>query len=371
MRGSKKNFWSGALALGLTAALSSGCGGRQVQESTLLPFHVAVVPTRVDSIRPVVTAEDIEAPGIELDLESHRISTALEEALDGRVFSQATLLAYPETREEFSKWSEADQERHWLAEARRQKADVLMTSLLGYDATVETSYNEKFWLNLPLFLLGGPFCYFVNDRSYFADAKLDVRFYSLSLDLESLEDSDAEMLGQIVRAEFTETTLDFVDRAGGDTGSYALSLVVPAGLLSKENESVRERVEEAALQGLGDDLSSEIRNETVKLNRNTTLSSFALDLDLVEVLRDGDDRVSFSVPIRLLFGAGISEYEIRAQGMSPVSERFRDAPEEGLFWIRKTLSMPRATQVVKLWVWDTQALGRTYTFRIETPEEEE
>lgn len=353
----------------LAVPLADGCSGSDVQEFPPLPFHVAIVPARVATrATPRDVEADREVLEIGLDLKSERVSDTIQKALDGPCFVRSTLLSYPEDRDEFLGRGEAEQDAHWLEQARRQGVDVLLVSELRYDAAIESSQNDKFWLNLPLFLLGGPFSYLVDDRSYFADARLDVVLYDLTFELTNLEESNREMLDQWVRAEFEETSLSLMDRAEGDVGAYVLSLFVPASFVSTESEEVKEKVEEAVMEALAADLTSKIRSEASRLNANRTLSSFSLDLERVQVARLEDGTVAVNVPVRLLLGSrGVSDYEIRAHDMPTVAGAFRAGPDaEGLYWIREQLPIPRTSRWVRLRIADNQGQARAYTFQVDS-----
>jgi hypothetical protein len=178
------------------------------------------------------------------------------------------------TAEQLSSW--------WKSEAESVQADLIVESSVTYRPQVRNETNDRFWLNLPLFLLGGPACYFVNDRSYSVDASIRSYFY----DVRALASNERILLGdrqaqvREYQAEFTGVDLDFIDRARGGFGSYALSLVCPAGLLSSDSESALTKVEEAVVRGLASGLRRRIQHDPEGLVRPNRVSFFLLPGDL-------------------------------------------------------------------------------------------
>jgi hypothetical protein len=267
---------------------SAACSSTATEASRVhLPFHVAVMPIEIVAKTGAPRAEtDREAEAsdvldVNLELDEAAVSAAFVEALGSECFVRASLLDYPEgeTPKSFRSLPDADQVKHWVQAGREAGADLLLRGSLTHHQLVRTDINDAFWLNLPLFLLGGPMTYFVDDRSYF----LEARFRSSVYDLPALErDLEAGSVTltpgrrlQDVRPDMREATLDFIDRADG-VGDYALSILVPSGLLATETEDVEAELERQIVIALADDLVREIAAGSEQLLNADLLVQFVL-----------------------------------------------------------------------------------------------
>ena len=258
-----------ALTAGL-ALLLAACGGTEtrVEEGPRLPFHLMVLPVEINDLPglPRTRGEDApdEAEEVVLTLEEGQVTDALVTALDAGGFVEVTPLPYPEgvDRETFLGWEREEQDAWWIEAASDRQGDLILSSVITYHEGVRTDINDAFWLNLPLFLLGGPMTWYVNDRSYFLEARLSADVYAVSaleggeFALARLGEDEARL--QSARASLEEVPLDFIDRADG-FGHYALSIIVPSGLLATESESVDEEIEEALLAELADGLRRDLQ----------------------------------------------------------------------------------------------------------------
>ncbi len=98
--------------------------------------------------------------------------------------------------------------------------------------------HDRFWLDLPLFALGGPFCWFVADRSYFCYARIEGQLYDVAVATTREKpglDNGVRVLR--VERETGEARLSFLQRADG-AGSHFLSLICPAGLIARPTAAV-------------------------------------------------------------------------------------------------------------------------------------
>lgn len=231
------------------SALLAGCASTRPPEVPLLPFHVALVPVRTVGRDPGTGSEK---KAVELD--PARASEELRTALVERGgFAAVTLLPEPEPG-----LNPAALDAHWVESARAVRADLLLECRLEYTTRYEGEHNEKFWLNLPLFLLGGPFCWFVDDRTYRSGAELSGDLYDLALvyrDLYPLGSARVRLIS--AASTFGETSMDFLDRADG-AGYYLVSLVWPAGLLAMSTEEVKQELERSILSELSRDFATRV-----------------------------------------------------------------------------------------------------------------
>ena len=203
---------------------------------------------------PTPAGKDEKYP---LEVGSGDFSSSLAEALT-RNFAQVTLLDPPEGDGPIT-------DKQWVAAARAAGADLMLECSMRYDEQFTGTYNDKFWLNLPLFLLGGPACWFVRDRTYSSDAELIGEFFDLSLvyrDLYELGSGRVRLMS--VNADFDRVSMNFVQRAGGHVPSYLFSLIIPAGLLAQSNKRVKNSME-GKIVG---ELSKEFRSRVADRGRD-------------------------------------------------------------------------------------------------------
>jgi hypothetical protein len=264
----------------LMIALLGGCAAEGTRKETPLPFHVALIPFSPDTVRIQQPAGAAGSHSFELALDSKLVSRSVASGLDGTCFARATLLSYPTdvTPEDFEQWPLAKRDAYWVEASEGVGADLVLECELSYSPTIESRANEKFWLNLPLFLLGGPACYFVDDVSYAGEARLNGNIYDLSAirgDHATLEDGRAQILH--VESRFQEASLDFLDRAGGNVGSFAASLLIPAGFLSRENETAEHHLALEVADDLSRGLARAIREGSHEVLVADRLAGFHLD----------------------------------------------------------------------------------------------
>jgi len=243
-----------------------GCSSAPTERAEpLLPFHVALLPVELSQRAGAPPGGDPEATdlaeGVQLAFDEADCGAMLASALRQGGFVRVTELHYPDDvpREQFLALEQGEQDAHWIGLADSVQADLLLTPVLHWREGVRTDINSAFWLNLPLFLLGGPMTWFVDDRSYFVDVQLGVDVYAVPPLLEqyaSLEDKRSHLQG--ARAGTTEVPLDFIDRAD-HFGHYALSVLVPSGLLASESADVATSLRQAILPQLGEGLVRDLQ----------------------------------------------------------------------------------------------------------------
>ena len=266
-----------------------GCASARRQESAPLPFRVALIPVETDPSLDSEPREGLGATELSLALDGERISQLLNRALDERCFSSSVLLAGPDPAEstDFASWSRERRNEYWVAAAERAGADMIVHPVLGYDPAVYTATNDRFWPNVLLFLLGGPMTWVMNDRSYFVNAKLETEVFDLnpfrSSQVARLSDANFRLLEEA--RSLNEVTLDFIDRADGNLGSYALSVLVPSGFLAKETEAVKRHLETQIIERLCADIVQSIRERGGQLVKASSIAPFYVP----EIERVGDE----------------------------------------------------------------------------------
>ena len=229
-----------ALATSFLAATTLvGCKSAQQRPTDLLPLRLVVTPVGVDA-RSDASGVD----GLEMELESSAVTEALASALRSTNFVDVRC-AQP---------GQVD-ESNWVEFAEDVGGDVIVKADVTYSPLITSSTNDRFYLNLPLFLLGGPACWFVNDRDYEYEATISLSFWDVAHVDPSNTSLDKQKSTDGLIRDFLErddaTSLDFLDRAGG-MGDYALSVVLPAGLVARETEEAADILAELITQRLVD-----------------------------------------------------------------------------------------------------------------------
>lgn len=306
------------VALVLATLLSTGCASTPDERPEPLPFHVAMVPVAVD-VRAILDSEaagqttdeeatESKSEPLTLSLTDRGVTQAIAKALSERCFTRVSVLEYPlqMTSEEFYSKEPIERDQHWTSVAASLGADLLIEVQVNYAPDVAAHINNQFWLNLPLFGLGGPFCYFVPDRSYDSSVVLDAFLYDLNpvlADTARLGSAGAKLFYSEVRSE--TVSLNFVERAGGKFTSYAASIVVPAGLLATKSEHVQSVVHDEVLDTLIDNLVARIHEKRREVIEAPALVNFRLDTDTLRVVRQGE-QVQVTGEVILQSGGGVN-----------------------------------------------------------------
>lgn len=310
------------VAAALAAALLPACSSVAVQaaDDAPLPFHVALIPVRPETAElrppePPAPPPDPDGPPdrrpppppLEIEVSPEMATRACAEALEERSFVRVTTLEYPAglDGESFAaQLTREEQDAHWVDAARAAGADLVLRCGLRYDPRVASDTNGLFVPNLALFLLGGPFCYFLDDRDYDVRAELDGEFFDVAPSVRAKElaagrpgqppprlDRSEALLDP--RLKSRRYPLDFVDRsAGASPVFWVTSLVVPAGLLCQRAGRVREEVTEALIAQLFADLAGEIATKNERLLAPEGRTPITLDPEPgFRAVRRGDGEV--------------------------------------------------------------------------------
>lgn len=264
----RHRFVSSALLLGLCACAS------QERAISRLPFHIALAPT---PIVPDGTTRSLPGNPTELVLafDAKRLAARLEYTL-GVNFVKVTVLPPPTDA------AGADPAGKGLvASAEQAGADLLIVPSLRFDPRVQTELNGQFWLNLPLFALGGPFCWFVPDRSYHCYARLDGDIHDVAAaaarNRQKL-DSSTRLLR--VSGESREASLSFLQRASG-ADHYLLSVICPAGLLASESSGIPAELDATVVAMLCDQLAGRVNDNDTAVIEGDLVDFFPRDCRVV------------------------------------------------------------------------------------------
>ena len=317
-------------ALALLAPLSA-CGSMGARERARLPFHVALLPVTVSAHAADATAADDD---VALTLDPERVRASLAEVLGEECFVRVSVTDPAVLPGDDPAALQAE-----LAAAAAQGADLVLACSVDHDPSLRAKRNEKFWLNLPLFLLGGPACYFIDDHSYVGNARLRASLQDVHPLVDgraTLADGRCEYL--YVEGRLSDLTLDFLDRAPG-AGSYLLSLLVPSGLLAGRGSRVDESLAEHAADELAHAVADELLRSAGPLLAGARTCPFflgddvALRTDERGTIVSGRVLVRRDSPVRLAacrarVGSAATTYDFPRQASSPPGERYDEYPFE-------------------------------------------
>ncbi len=264
------------LALGLTM---TGCATAS-NATSKLPFHVAIVPPVAIADTAALPQEDGNETEVAFAVDSNQLLQQMEQAL-GQAFCKVSRLTAP---------ADADPDAAsvaLLAQAKQQGADLILRTTLSYDPKIRTALNDRFWLNLPLFALGGPFGWFVADRSYFCNCRLEGQLFDVSVALASPGKS-LETTARVLRVEreTKEASLNFLDRASG-VGPYLLSFICPAGLIGRESDAVPAELDTAVVNQLCQAMAKALQDRATEVVESDLV---AFHPRAVRVEREGGKR---------------------------------------------------------------------------------
>lgn len=304
------------------------CTAAPVAESRPIPMRLAVMPITSIGDRERVNVEDLDGTDMVLSRDGQRFARAVVDALDNKLFVQAFLL------EPGAPPAEGAPPIDWAALAEQQGADALLSLELACNPVVMEASNSSYYLNFLLFAIGGPFCWWLSDHTYDVEAKLSAELYDVPrLRRENAAPgSESSVLARISDAAAPSERLEmsFTNRADGNAGQYALSVVWPAPLLMEDNEDVRETIEAQVILALAERLAADMRADREFILEAPFLAPFFVDVDgaraysdtsgvhlRVDVLVLADSRVENveSVQIRLgkeVFTAPTREVEPRS-----------------------------------------------------------
>ena len=353
------------LILALAAATGVSCTATQTKTVVNAPFRAGVLP--VESSLNEQPATEGDATSLELSLDEVKLTTDLVTALDSSIFTHAELIELGESADETA-YIEAV-----IAAAEAADLDVVLRPSLSYSTDVRTGANEKLWLNLPLFFIGGPLNWFPNDRSYFVDAEL--RFNVL--DVEYLRQNrggratDALLISG--EGSTNEIELDLFDRAGNGVGYYALGIVLPGVLLAKETDRAASAVAQAVGRSLTEDALNELRGDVNELVRGESVYKFYPSLELAP---DGDGyRLQGHVAV-IGVDAQLDSMEVLCAGQDVIDPYYFEEdvefdPQSSFSTALRrypiqpvAVSAEQARAGLRVTLRDSQLAGRTFTYAI-------
>ena len=365
-----------SLVLALVFALGACRSTAPIPAGAPLPFHGALIPTEIHDTSvltatpskptyPVLPAKRVK-DDMHLDLGSKEVSKALQSELS-RAFVRTTLLELPPDLKALEAMSPAERDLHWQGEARKVGADLLMRSRLLLDPNISGQYNEKLWLEIPIWLmLGGPLCWFISDRTYEFTARLQTEVFDTSEGHESLD--EYSLLPIPLYAEFQGADMTLIERTDS-VGQYALSILVPAGLLARDGEEIEEELDDYLPKQLGRELAQKVFDERSQFEQNLSLGAFKLEAQSASMEPAPDGHVRVRVPVLELPGASaLHRYELASGSTVLASRNFQAAsPVKGQRMIEEEMKLPAGAEYLTVRVMDAGANTRSYTLKV-TPQ---
>lgn len=257
----------------LLTALLAGCAS-QSRNIERLPFHVAIAPPVV-RIDEQMASQQPDGDAIELSLaiDANKVAEQLAQSMSATFMQVSTLAADADA-------DASKSIRDWAKKAQEVGADMLLFPKITYSPTVHSSLNDRFWLNLPLFAIGGPLNWFVADRSYYCDTELAGQLFDISVAtadgmLQEALDDNARVID--ITSPAIEASLNFLDRADG-TMPFMLSLVVPAGLIASESSGASGALDNIVVAQVSKDMASSMLNRGNNITRWRLISFYPRDL---------------------------------------------------------------------------------------------
>ncbi|MCA8973192.1 MAG: hypothetical protein KDC98_00650 [Planctomycetes bacterium] len=342
------------------ATLTSGCVSHAAMTQRL-PFHLAVMaPTTKAGSRATVDESQGNPTALQLRFDDDALAARLCHELELR-FHKVSLLG-----------AVTDQAEN-LQAARQVGADLILDARLGYDPSIHTALNDRFWLNLPLFALGGPFCWFVNDRSYYFSSQLEGRLYDVTIAASRTKILDESSLLLRTVSDSTEASLDFLDRADG-VGAYLLSIVVPAGLIGSESDSAALELSAAVTDQLCQAIAQTLQSRAIDVIGSGTLVKF--EPRNVRVIREGKRKLLVGEVVlelgsvaddlgTLRYRCDNGEFHDASWGTEVVEPPQLGRPGSKTYPFRIPIDSPTAELVqIEVEQLDTWASKRTFTYSL-------
>ena len=366
----------GKLVAALALLAPVACAGLGGGASGTLPFKVAVIPFEVAVTAAPDSAQE-DASTFEPSFEPADFVTSIRDSLKAR-FADAVVLPWPAglSIEEFRRLPQARQDEHWMKACAEADADLVLECDVKVPQRAIYSRNGKFWLNLPVFLIGGPLCYFVEDTTFTpqGEARLGAVLHQVR-PIRSGRATLANGFAEVARCDvkFDGVSFDFIDRA--QAGSYFASLLCPPGLLARGNDRVCRRFAAEVSHGLASGLAREIDASSSSILKTESLADFFLKPDVEAVASGPEVRVHGEVAIRSESAADMREYVIVYGNRSitgaltdPEPDALLSTGREQFLKLRFSEVLPRQEQVDKVRIELVQGgrdqIARTFTVAV-------
>lgn len=364
--------------LALLTAFTSACAGGPPPAPEPLPFHVALVPLSSIEVRNASESREGAPTNMLIQTDPALLSELLVESLERDAgFARVTLLEPSEALPENA--TEKQRNRMWIDQANEVGADLILVCDLSLSPVVYQNPNSRFLVNIPVWLLVGPIAWFIRDRTYYMDANLEGGFYAPQLidpDFGELTDRMARVAA--VSAHFGELDQNFISRAHGRLGRYALTIIIPPGFVAKQSDSFAAALSAATEEALCRGLASGVQSKASDIVRGDYLAPFYLDPQSLTLELQADGTFDMSGIVQLEPDQTVKEMNRLRVTYSDAQGRLLTTPSlelgfgaeekaEGSRWTRYSfaarLTPPPDARLVRL---EVQGGGRTVRRRTYT-----
>jgi len=298
------------------ACAVAGCGAPGAQRLAKLPFRVAVLPVDVQYVRGAVEPEGAEADqGTRLALDPAALTQALRVGLKDRVFADARVVTGLEMPIDTTRAVGASHRAVGVGPIESDGANLVLDCQVRVVARVRTETNDRYWVNLLLWTLGGPATWWVPDLRYHFEARMFAALHELGpiqQGLATLASGQARLA--TAHAGVDHVDLDLTERAGGALLPYVGSIFVPAAFLAEDGEGVARELEAAVTAVLVDSLCEQVAESREEIGLGNLVTDIGLAPEYT-LLKQGD-RTLFAGTARLLARGSdrLAEYTVRYGG---------------------------------------------------------
>ncbi len=292
--------------LGTCALLALvSCTSKAAFEGPRLPFSIALLPIRSLSNFAELPEDTEGLTNMTLTIDTTSFTDQLATGLEEVCFVRADTVLPPDTGEEGQLDQDASEVKLVRA-ALASGADLILECKLQYSPSIlceRTVFGGVGWF---LFALGGPFGILLEEHTYYADVVLHATFYDAAMIYDAEMDSDEFLSewakGRVVGFDrtFPGIALDMIDRADGP-GDYAMALIMPAGYIATESESLQVTIHEDVLSSLSQQVASRVLQLRASLIRSSGKEAgvFAFDPDQFAIDQGIDGKIKISGQVRL------------------------------------------------------------------------
>jgi hypothetical protein len=236
---------------------------------------------------------------------------------------------------------------------------------------VRKRLNGNQWFNYPLFLLGGPFTWFVPDNTYYVEVELLGSFYDLeAVQREKRLDSST---GRVLLAPQRIESLDrnFIGRSPNGL-SYVTSIIVPSTFLARDSDNLQEDLVDDVLELASTGFARNVQQRRLDLVQ-ADVAPFYLETDAVRIERVAGELIVRGVLYKdAARPEEMSEYVLTAGarsvrgelGAGREIERGGAQLVEHRFEARLPVDPEARTVSLDLVASERDQFVRTYTFRI-------
>lgn len=306
------------------------CTSKAAYQGPPLPFRIALLPIEHSVFKGA--SEDAEGmTSMTISIDPTAFADQLVADLEGMSFVRIATVSPPHFGDE-NVLDRAAIEDALITAAIEADADLLLECKLEYAPTIlceQTVFGGVGWF---LFALGGPFGILLEEHTFYADVTLHATFYDAAM----MDEGDVRLgsaAGRVVliTASFPGIALDMIDRADGPA-DYAMSLIMPAGFIATESDSLQETIHGTVLASLSQQLADRVLKWRDRLIRSSGEEAgvFAFDPDRFVIDRRADGSLKVSGEVRLFTNPVVDRMNAYRISLGSTGEwvEFEDVPTQ-------------------------------------------